>query len=216
MSLQLFNTKVRELYHESHGYYPLLTKIDLIYSAHGLLLNIVTISQLYFWGFKKRNTMIRKTTKLIIFAVLIILLILYFCVDTNNLHQFHSQNFKDQLFTLLDLAIILSYVKIFMSIIKYVPQLSHNYKRKSVMGFSIITIFMDLTGGILSILQLFIDAYLMTGSLSFSILFNNVGKLGLSFVTLFFDCCFIYQWLIYEKLVDKTMGPSIDYKSIEV
>lgn len=211
MSLLLYNEQVRQLYFEHHNYYPLLTNIDLIYSSHGLLMNFVTITQLYFWGFKKRSTHIKRTTKLIIAGVSSTIILLYFCVGTNALHQIH-EGYKDYSFTILDLAIFLSYVKIFMSIIKYIPQLSHNYKRKSVVGFSILTIFLDLTGGILSILQLFIDAYIMTGSLSFDILLNNSGKLGLSFVTLFFDACFIYQWVIYEKMVDKSSQLPIDYK----
>lgn len=209
MSLLLYNENVRQAYFDHHGYFPLLTNIDLIYSLHGLILNIVTISQLYFWGFKKRSTIIKKTTKLIIATVIITTLLLYSCVGTNKLHQLNEKT-KNQSFTLLDLAIILSYVKIFMSIIKYFPQLSHNHKRKSVVGFSIVTIFLDSTGGILSILQLLIDAYIMTGSLNIDKLINNGGKLGLSFVTLFFDSCFIYQWLIYEKLVDKSVSLQFD------
>lgn len=205
MSLLLYNEQVRQLYFRYHNYYPLLTNIDLIYSSHGLLMNIVTISQLYFWGFAKRSTHIRKTTKLIITGVMKTMIILsYLCVGTGVDKPYIIP------FTLLDLAIILSYVKIFMSIIKYIPQLSHNYKRKSVVGFSILTIFLDLTGGILSILQLFIDSYIMTGSLKFDILINNSGKLGLSFVTLFFDGCFIYQWLIYEKNCYKSLKLPLD------
>lgn len=200
MSLMLFNADVRTRYYERHGYFPLLTTIDLIYSAHGFLLTLITTSQLYFWGFKSRPGSPKRLTKLIILVVFVVLASAYYSVGTKN---------STREFTLLDVAVLLSYIKIFMSLIKYIPQLNHNYKRKSVVGFSILTIVLDTTGGTLSIAQLFLDAYIMTGSLSWEVLRNNSGKLGLSAVTLFFDACFVYQWYIYKTL------PSHDFEKIE-
>jgi cystinosin len=201
MSLLLYNADVRQLYHEQHNFYPLLTNIDLIYSVHGFILTMVSTSQLFFWGFKKRSIVLRRVTKLIILSVFIICLFLYSIVGTNRLHQFTNNREPSKIYTILDLAITLSYVKILMSLIKYIPQLSHNYKRKSVTGFSIFTVFLDLSGGILSLSQLFLDSYITTGTLSYDVLINNGGKLGLSFVTFFFDICFIYQWYIYEHSI---------------
>lgn len=198
MLLLLYNPSVRQLYHENHGYYPLLTNMDLIYSAHGLILTFVTVSQLFFWGFKKRSMVLKRITKVIILSVLMVISSLYSIVGTNTLHKYTDHEQTERVYTLLDLAILLSYVKILMSLIKYIPQLNHNNKRRSVVGFSIFTIFLDLSGGLLSISQLFIDAYRFTGSLNYDVLINNGGKLGLSFVTLFFDLCFVYQWLIFE------------------
>jgi cystinosin len=202
MSLMLFSTEVRQRYTQIHGYSPLLTNIDLVYSVHGLVLTTVAISQLFCWGFKKRTTSLRKMTKLIILCVLSAIAVLYSVVGTNKLHALKDQA-SNEVFSLLDLAIVLSYIKIFMSLIKYIPQLLHNHKRRSVLGFSMFTIFLDCSGGILSVAQLFLDAYITTGHLNMEILISNGGKLWLSFVTLFFDCCFIYQWLNFEKLASK-------------
>lgn len=204
MCLILFNTEVRQQFFDMHGYFPLLTKIDLVYSAHGLLLTSVSISQLFLscWGFKKRTTSSKRITRIIITFVLSTIAILYSIVGTTKITSLHDSNTDQkslQAFTLLDLAVMLSYIKIFLSLIKYIPQLLHNHRRKSVLGFSMFTIFLDCTGGILSVSQLFLDAYIATGHLSMDILISNGGKLWLSFVTLFFDGCFVYQWLRFEK-----------------
>lgn len=208
MCLMLFNTNVREQYLGIHGYFPLLTIIDLVYSVHGLVLTLVMISQLFCWGFRTRNTTLRRITKLIIFVVLSAILVLYSMVGSTKIHSLADAG-SVKIFTLLDLAIVLSYVKVFMSIIKYIPQLLHNHKRKSVVGFSIFTIFLDCTGGFLSISQLFLDAYIATGRLNTEILVSNGGKLSLSFVTLFFDGCFIYQWLKFDRWAEKFTPGSI-------
>lgn len=194
-ALLVLNQGVRELYFKEHNYYPLLTMADLIYSTHGLLLTLVYSSQLCLWGFRKRSIVLRRSTKLIISGVLVICFLLYSIIGTNTIHQYTED--EQRIYTLLDLAITLSYLKMMISLIKYIPQLSHNIKRRSVVGFSMLTIFLDLTGSVLSISQLFIDSYIATNSINYDVLINNGGKLGLSFVTMFFGACFVYQFYKY-------------------
>ena len=52
-----------------------------------------------------------------------------------------------------------SYVKLFITFIKYFPQALMNYRRKSTLGWSIGNILLDFTGGSLSLLQTFLLAY---------------------------------------------------------
>lgn len=212
MLLMLFNDVVRELYFTNNGYFPLLTNIDLIYSAHGFLLTLVTSSQLIFWniwGFNPRSLVAKKPTKLILICVIMLILILYLSIGSTNVPFFQKE------YTLLDWAVTLSYFKIMMSCIKYIPQLLHNRRRMSVVGFSIFTIFLDLSGSILSTFQLFLDSYIATGSLTWDVMVNNSGKLGLSVITFVFDACFIYQWLIYDKYgTDKILYESIPHRHV--
>jgi len=53
----------------------------------------------------------------------------------------------------------LGYSKAVISCIKYVPQAYMNWRRQSTVGWSIINILLDFTGGSLSFTQQFIDAY---------------------------------------------------------
>ena len=77
------------------------------------------------------------------------------------------------------------------------PQVWVNYKRKSTKGWSIWQILFDITGGVLSILQLVIDSSLQA---DWSGLSGNPVKLGLGNVSIFFDLIFITQhYFLYAK-----------------
>ncbi|KAI9275080.1 PQ loop repeat-domain-containing protein [Helicostylum pulchrum] len=60
----------------------------------------------------------------------------------------------------LDFMYYLSSIKLIVSFIKYLPQVWVNYKRKSTQGWSVQYIIWDLSGGVLSIIQLLLDAYI--------------------------------------------------------
>lgn len=70
----------------------------------------------------------------------------------------------------------MGYCKLVITIVKYIPQAWTNYKSKSTEGWSIDQVLLDLTGGILSILQLVIDSSLQK---DWSGLTGNPIKLGL-------------------------------------
>lgn len=59
----------------------------------------------------------------------------------------------------LDFLYVLSYIKLASTLTKYIPQVVLNYQRKSTVGWSIENILFDFTGGVLSILQMVINAY---------------------------------------------------------
>lgn len=59
----------------------------------------------------------------------------------------------------LDFLNICGYIKLAITLIKYVPQAVMNYRRKSTVGWSIGNILLDFTGGILSMLQMMLNSY---------------------------------------------------------
>lgn len=59
----------------------------------------------------------------------------------------------------LDFLYACSYIKLCITLIKYMPQAFMNYRRKSTSGWSIGNVLLDFTGGWLSILQMLINAY---------------------------------------------------------
>ncbi|TIB91311.1 WD40 repeat-like protein [Wallemia mellicola] len=89
---------------------------------------------------------------------------------------------------LIDLLYFLSGVKLYVTVCKYVPQMLHNYRRKSTVGFSIFNILFDFVGGFLSLLQLIVDS---VGSGDLTGIIGNPIKLSLSLVTLVFDIIFM-------------------------
>lgn len=118
----------------------------------------------------------------------------------------------------LDFLYYCSYVKLAITLIKYVPQAFYNYKRKSTVGWSIGNIFLDFTGGTLSMLQMIINAYnfgnykfkkrnkLFDSKIIISFekffhfyaddwesIFGDPTKFGLGFFSVAFDIFFIVQ-----------------------
>ena len=76
-----------------------------------------------------------------------------------------------------------------------------NYRRKSTQGWSISQILFDLVGGILSLLQLIIDASFQG---DWSGITGNPLKFGLSNISIAFDLIFITQhYVLYRHQVDK-------------
>ena len=101
---------------------------------------------------------------------------------------------------LTDQIYTLSYVKLVITFVKYIPQAWVNYKRKSTVGWSIYQILLDLTGGILSLIQLVIDSSFKS---DWSGVTGNPVKFLLSNVTIFFDAIFIVQhYILYKDAVD--------------
>eukprot|EP00121_Abeoforma_whisleri_P016558 Awhi_evm1s15189 len=117
---------------------------------------------------------------------------------------------------------ILSYVKLVLTLWKYLPQLWLNRVRRSTVGFSVGTQIFDITGAIVSIIQMFIDA---VNCGDWSCFTGNFAKFGLAFMSVFFDALLIFQhYVLYpeSKKVDTlyTQGSEsslsgLDYDTLE-
>src|SRR5271163_1064619 len=106
----------------------------------------------------------------------------------------------------------IGYIKLVVTFVKYIPQVWVNYKRKSTQGWSIWQILLDLTGGVLSILQLVIDAGLQA---DWSGITGNPVKLGLGNVSIFFDVIFIIQHYVLYRVVGDGGRPGDENGSMQ-
>ena len=93
--------------------------------------------------------------------------------------------------------------RIIIKQIKYVPQAWMNYKRKSTEGWSIGNILLDFTGGILSVLQMFL---LSTNYNDWSSIFGSPTKFGLGVFSILFDVLFMVQHYILYRTNSLTAG----------
>ena len=64
-------------------------------------------------------------------------------------------------FSWLNFVYVMSYLKLVTTILKYIPQVYLNYSLKSTLGWHIQNVILDLSGGVLSIAQLILDAFNM-------------------------------------------------------
>ena len=99
--------------------------------------------------------------------------------------------------TWLDFLTYASYVKLLITIIKYMPQAWMNFRRKSTEGWSIGNVLLDFTGGSLSMLQMIMDSYNLDDWSSF---FGDFTKFGLGLFSVLFDTLFILQHYVCYRL----------------
>ncbi|GMK59559.1 hypothetical protein CspeluHIS016_0801650 [Cutaneotrichosporon spelunceum] len=204
-----FSPTARRQYAERHdGHTPQVSKSDLAFSAHALLLSTLTLIQsawLFYRAHRARRNieeespLVRRKHKAPVTphrltrVALVAMAIATLWVGTSTLLGQTE---------LLDLLYFASSLKIIITTIKYTPQLILNYKLKSVRGFAITTILADLTGGIFSLAQLVISSVFIDGQVAG--IWANPGKLGLALLTIVFDIAFIVQhYVLYPNRGDE-------------
>jgi len=97
----------------------------------------------------------------------------------------------------LDFLYLLSYIKLMLTVVKYIPQVYMNYLRKSTLGWSIINVMLDFAGGVFSIMQILLDCWI---SGHWSGITGFLIKFALGIVTLFFDTIFLLQHYVWFPL----------------
>ena len=198
-----FNTTIQQLYHERYGNAATITiqANDIAFAIHALTLSILTVVQiLYYDGL---HTAIQRLSKPIISIIILILSIATIAALVVLTNQSHKKDFYSveqgvvTTFNWLDYIYLLSYIKIGISIIKYIPQVLLNYQRQSTIGWSVWQILLDFMGGILSDIQLAGDCYIHNGN--FSAITENLPKFGLGFISILFDIIFMFQHYVLYK-----------------
>jgi len=197
--LFLFSSTIRDQYALRHPTSPVpsVQLNDLAFGVHALILTIFMWCQFWFFGFKRdpSQKLSPGMSGVIVGSgatVTAVSLLVYFGVGT---------------WEALDIAYTLGYIKLLITILKYIPQAYLHYRRKSTVGWSIHNIILDTTGGSLSLAQLFLDSAL-AGDL-WGGTFGNPLKLGLGFVTLGFDSIFLAQHYVwYREKTPRTLIPT--------
>lgn len=116
------------------------------------------------------------------------------------------------------------YCKALITLVKYMPQVYLNYKRKSTDGWSIENIILDLTGGTFSLLQQIIDS-VARGKPFFGDDSFNIVKFMLSIMSIAFDIIFLIQHFImyphpkknkqekeYKEMLDQTQDNEVSFR----
>ncbi|KAK0176740.1 hypothetical protein PV328_000847 [Microctonus aethiopoides] len=162
---------------------------DIFFALHAVLATAITIGQCFIYEIGTQRVSI--TARFIhgIFSSFILISALLSIIQT---------------IAWLDFLYFCSYVKLAITLIKYVPQAYYNYQRKSTVGWSIGNIFLDFTGGILSMLQMILNAYNYD---DWESIFGDPTKFGLGFFSVAFDIFFLVQhYVLYrhtnEKVID--------------
>ncbi|WPG99462.1 Hypothetical protein R9X50_00227600 [Acrodontium crateriforme] len=197
----LFSPVVRAQYAARHPASPEPTVRfnDFAFGLHASILCIFTLSQFWprLWGWKKpggkSNNATRITWGLLyggIMGTFICVVIVLAHGDPSGVHGWGW----------IDVMYALNYVKLIVTVFKYIPQAVANYRRKSTAGWSIDQILLDFSGGVFSLLQLIIDSSIQK---DWSGITGNPVKFGLANISMIFDIIFMLQhYIIYGTGVD--------------
>ena len=188
-----YNTTARDEYSERHngGAVPVQSN-DVAFSVHALVLSAVTLCQIiYYDGFQMPSRIVG------VGMLVLVLFIGLFGILVAS-HRLPG----------LDLLYVLSYIKMGITIIKYIPQVVLNFRRRSTAGWSVWQILLDFGGGTLSDAQLALDCHNLhdwTG------LTGNLAKLTLGMVSIVFDVIFLMQhYVLYPNSDDAISTPVLE------
>ncbi|XP_059052510.1 cystinosin homolog isoform X2 [Achroia grisella] len=154
---------------------------DVFFSLHAAFATLITITQCFLYEREDQRVSMTGRGILGVFGLVVV-------VSASVAAAGHL--------AVLDFLYYCSYIKLSITLIKYVPQAYMNYKRKSTVGWSIGNIFLDFVGGFLSILQMVLNAYNYNDWVSF---FGDATKFGLGLFSLVFDVFFILQHYVFYR-----------------
>ncbi|XP_065331629.1 cystinosin homolog isoform X2 [Cloeon dipterum] len=182
---------IQDEYYEKHprGMIPVLAQ-DIFFGLHAMFATVITITQCFFY--ERANQRVSWTARgIIVVFALFLLISTIVAAATDKL-------------TWLDILYFCSYVKLAITLIKYIPQAYMNYKRKSTVGWSIGNIFLDFTGGALSMMQMMVNAHNYNDWQS---IFGDPTKFGLGLFSVVFDIFFIFQhYVLYRHSYERIEG----------
>jgi len=151
---------------------------DVAFALHAVVMATVTLSQIGIYDtFTARPPSKR--------VLVIILATIAFCIG----YVCFTWVVKGSV-DFLGFLYVLGTIKVGVTIGKYVPQALLNKSRQSTVGWNVLNVILDLTGGVLSLIQLVGDCASMG---DWSGLGGNPTKLFLSMITIFFDLVFLIQ-----------------------
>ncbi|KAK2602087.1 hypothetical protein N8I77_008651 [Diaporthe amygdali] len=195
-----YSPVVRDQYAERHdGHTPAVAFNDIVFAAHALLLSVITTSQYFLpgaWGFTpsvgNRPSRFITGTALGCTAGVIAVVVLIAAVSDSPGGSAGAAT----AWCWLDAVYAVGYVKLWITLIKYTPQVVANFRNKSTAGWSIWQILLDFSGGVLSIAQLIIDSSLQGdwGGVT-----GNPVKFALGNVSMLYDLVFFTQHYVLYR-----------------
>lgn len=168
---------------------------DVAFAVHAFILSSITFFQIWYYdGISALRP--KRLIEWVMIGILCIICGYAILVVTVN-----------EQFNWLDFLYLLSYIKLFISLMKYIPQVILNFRRKSTRGWSIWAILLDFAGGSFSDLQLVMDCADMGDWTGIT---GNLAKLGLGSVSIVFDLIFMMQhYILYPGNCDPTTSEVI-------
>ncbi|XP_077250642.1 PQ-loop repeat family protein / transmembrane family protein [Tasmannia lanceolata] len=188
-----FSPFIQRQYREQYGYDEMIPVAanDVAFSIHAVLLTAITLLQvlIYDRGSQRVSKTCMAITSVVWISAAVCLIIAW---------PKHSW---------LWLISVFNSIQVFMTAIKYIPQVCMNFQRKSTEGWSIGNILLDLLGGLTNFAQLGVQSVDQGSFVNF---YGNIGKTLLSLEVVFFDLLFMFQHYVLYRPKKEKLGSTID------
>ncbi|XP_078279929.1 cystinosin [Rhinoraja longicauda] len=162
---------------------------DVFFSLHAILLTAFTICQCFLY--ERAEQKVSKVATVLLVVTWLFGLVTLIVTIANKI-------------TWLQYLYYFSYIKLAITLIKYIPQAYMNFQRKSTMGWSIGNVLLDFIGGSLSIVQMFLQSY---NNDEWLLIFGDPTKFGLGVFSVLFDILFIVQHYCLYRLKSDDYRP---------
>ncbi|KAM3454622.1 hypothetical protein MY3296_002863 [Beauveria thailandica] len=173
---------------------PMVQPNDVAYTLHGLAISSTIYSQFYprLWGFyTTRPVKISLWCSMTFWTSILAALLGILAASAPP---------DSQSWMWLDVVYLVGNFKTLLTLLKYLPQVWLNYRRKSTQGLPPLPFALDIGGATLSLLQLLIDVAYSHQSAALA----NPVKLVLSNLLIFFDAVLLFQrFVLYRDAVDE-------------
>lgn len=192
-----FSSAIQHQYFEKYGHGEMIPVAanDVAFSIHAVLLTAITLFQIVIYD--RGNQKVSKISIATVCVVWLVAAVCFFIALPS-----HSW---------LWLISIFNSIQVFMTVIKYIPQVIMNFMRKSTDGFSIGNILLDCLGGVTNYAQMAVQSIDQNSWVNF---YGNIGKTLLSLVSIFFDLVFMCQhYVLYPE--NKAVPPKLNKEGTE-
>ena len=187
---------------------------DIGFAGHALLLTIITICQYFYYRDSEDKE--QKVNHFTINILSVMIWGAFLLILLESILNYYDPHVEEGAKYVFNSLIYLGWCKVIISLIKYIPQVYSNYKRKSTIGWNIHNILLDFTGGMLSFIQNIIDYN------NFSLIRDgesgtlNIAKFAISFVAIFFDIIFMTQhFCLYSDSNSDLNNNQGDYENFD-
>ncbi|XP_052889306.1 cystinosin homolog [Anopheles moucheti] len=178
-----WNGSIQEEYlrRNPRGLIPVLAN-DVAFSLHATFATGLIIVQCFFYERGQQKVSYTARALMVVFALVVLISGVLVATGT---------------YRWLDFFYNLSYIKLAVTLVKYIPQAVLNYRRKSTVGWSIGNVLLDFIGGSFSMVQMLINGYNYD---DWDSIFGDGAKFGLGLFSVLFDVLFIVQhYILYRN-----------------
>ncbi|XP_042001595.1 cystinosin homolog isoform X2 [Salvia splendens] len=178
-----FSSTVQRQYREKFGLNEMIPVAanDVAFSIHAVLLTVFTLAQIVMYD--RGNQKVSKTAAVLVSVAWLAAAVCVFVAIPR-----HSWFWLVSCFNT---------IQVVMTVIKYIPQVVLNFRRKSTIGFSIGNILLDFFGGITNYFQMVVQSIDQKSWINF---YGNIGKTMISLVSILFDILFMVQhYILYPS-----------------